>query len=159
MWATQVYRSTRTGRPWSDGGAGVAIRWLSLRAMVDRPFRVAIAQAHPSWGRSAETARLATEWIGRAAAERAGLLAFGETFLGGYPFWLSLTDGSRFEDPDQKRAHAYYLDAAVELDGPEVAAVVEAARDHRVFTYLGIAERGPGPARGTVFCTLVAVDP
>jgi len=28
-----------------------------------------------------------------------------------------------------------------------------------VFTYLGITERGTGPARGTVFCTLLAIDP
>ena len=127
--------------------------------MTGRPFRIAAAQAHGAWGRPAETARRAIEWLGRAAAEEVGLLAFGETYLGGYPFWLALTDGSRFEDPDQKRAHAYYLDAAVELDGPDVGAVVEAARDLGVFTYLGIAERGPGPARGTVFCTLVAIDP
>ncbi len=127
--------------------------------MVDRPLRIAAAQAHPAWGRPDETARRATEWIARAAADDVGLLAFGETFLGGYPFWLSLTDGSRFEDPEQKRAYAYYLDAAVELDGPEVGEVVEASRDHGLFTYIGIAERGPGPARGTVFCTLVAIDP
>ena len=127
--------------------------------MTDRPLRIAAAQAHPAWGRSAETARIATDWIGRAAAEGVELLAFGETFLGGYPFWLSITPGARFEDPDQKRAYAYYLDVAVELDGPEVAEVVQAARDHGVFTYVGTAERGAGPARGTVFCTLVAIDP
>ena len=108
--------------------------------MIDRPFRIAAAQAHGAWGRPAETARRATGWLARAAAEGIDLVAFGETYLGGYPFWLALTDGSRFEDPDQKRAHAYYLDAAVELDGPDVGAVVEAARDLRVFTYLGIAE-------------------
>ena len=60
-----------------------------------------------------------------------------------------MTDGARFDDPDQKRAFAAYLDAAVELDGPEIATIIEAARDHRVFTYLGIAERGTGPGRGT----------
>jgi nitrilase len=75
------------------------------------------------------------------------LLAFGETHLGGYPFWLSMTDGSRFDDADQKRAYAYYLAAAVELAGPELRLIGEAVADAQVFTYLGIAERGSGSPR------------
>lgn len=72
---------------------------------------------------------------------------------------MALTDGARFDDPDQKRAYAAYLDAAVELDGPELATVAEAVRDHGVFTYLGVAERGTAASRGTVWCSLVALDP
>ena len=94
-----------------------------------------------------------------AATEDVDLLAFGETHLGGYPFWLSMTDGARFDDDGQKRAYAWYLEAAVELDGPQLRLITEAAADHRVFTYLGIAERGSGLARGSVFATLVAIDP
>jgi nitrilase len=122
-------------------------------------MRIGAAQAHPVWGRPAAGAERVVKWIGRACAEGVDLLAFGETHLGGYPFWLSMTDGARFDDPDQKRAYAYYLDAAVEIDGPELRLIVEAARDHRVFTYLGAAERGSGVARGSVFATLVAIDP
>lgn len=46
----------------------------------------------------------------------------------------------------------------MDADGPEVRFVVEAARDLDGFTYLGIAGRGSGDARGTVFATLLAVD-
>jgi nitrilase len=87
------------------------------------------------------------------------LLAFGETFLPGYPFWVSRTDGARFDDDRQKAAYAYYLDAAVELGGPELAEITEAVGDLGVVTNLAIAERGAGPARGTVYATLVAIDP
>jgi nitrilase len=120
-------------------------------------MRVAAAQTAPAWGDRAATAERVADWIGRAAAEGAGLVAFGETFLPGYPFWVSRTDGARFDSPDQKRAYAFYLEAAVELGGPELARVVEAARDHGVFVYLGTVERVPGG--GTVYATLVAIDP
>lgn len=122
-------------------------------------MRIAAAQIHPAWGRPAQGAERVAEWIGRAGDEGVDLVAFGETHLGGYPFWLSVTDGARFDDAGQKRAYAAYLDAAVELTGPEVGRVVEAASAHRVFTYLGLAERGSGVARGSVFATLLAVDP
>ncbi len=127
-----------------------------------RRMRIAAAQAHAPWLDTPRTTTIVTEWIGKAAREDVDLLAFGETFLGGYPRWIGFTDGARFDAPDQKRAFAAYLDAAVELDGPEVATVVEAVRDHGVFTYLGTAERGhggTGGARGTVYCTLLAIDP
>lgn len=122
-------------------------------------MRIAAAQVHAAWGRPEEGSERVAAWIERAAADGVDLLAFGETHLGGYPFWLSMTDGSRFDDAGQKRAYAYYLAAAVELDGPELRRIREAAADHRVFTYLGIAERGSGVARGSVFATLLAIDP
>jgi nitrilase len=121
--------------------------------------RVAAAQAHPAWLDPDGGTKKVVDWLHRAAAEDVDLVAFGETFLSGYPAWVSSTGGARFEDAKQKRAYAAYLDAAVELDGPELATVTEAATDLGVFTYLGITERGTGPARGTVFATLVAVDP
>lgn len=120
-------------------------------------MRVAAAQTAPVWGDKAATAERVADWVGLAAAEGAELVAFGETFLPGYPFWVSLTDGARFDAPDQKQAYAFYLEAAVELGGPELGRVCEAARDHGVFVYLGVVERTPG--RGSVYATLVAVDP
>lgn len=122
-------------------------------------MRIAAAQIHPAWGDKLATTDRVVDWIERAAADGVELVAFGETLLTGYPFWVSMTDGARFEDADQKRAFASYLDSAVELGGPELARIVETARDTRVFTYLGITERGADAGRGTVFATLVAIDP
>jgi nitrilase len=120
-------------------------------------MRVAAAQARPAWLDAATTAKRAVALLEDAAEREVELVAFPEAFLGGYPFWLDRTDGARFDDMRQKEAYARYLGAAVEIDGPEVTQVVDAARD--VFTYLGAAERGTGDARGTVFCTLLAIDP
>jgi len=122
-------------------------------------MRIAAAQAHPAWLDPRATTKKVITFLQNAAAEEVDLLAFPETFLSGYPFWVEKTDGARFDNRRQKGAYAYYLDAAVEINGPELAEITEAVADLGVFTYLGIAERGSGAARGTVFCTLVAIDP
>ncbi len=118
-------------------------------------MRIAAAQARCPWLDPAAGTAKVLDLLARAAADHVELLAFPETFLSGYPFWIEHTGGARFNDPEQKRAYAAYLDAAVELDGPELQAVTEAVRDLGVFTYLGITER----VRGTVYCTLVAISP
>lgn len=59
----------------------------------------------------------------------------------------------------QLAAYSRYLEAAVASDGPEVAEIVEAVRDLGLFCYLGIGERGGGPAHGSVYTTLLAIDP
>ncbi|MDQ3710144.1 MAG: carbon-nitrogen hydrolase family protein [Actinomycetota bacterium] len=122
-------------------------------------MRIAAAQAHPVWLDAGATAKKVIGLLGEAAEHGVELLAFPETFLSGYPFWVERTDGARFGDARQKSAYAHYLDAAVEIGGSELAEISEAVADLEVFSYLGITERGTGPARGTVFCTLVAIDP
>ena len=88
-------------------------------------MRIAAAQVHGAWLDPVRTTEIVTDWIGRAPDEDIELVAFGETFLGGYPLWLSVTDGARFDDAGQKAAYAAYLDAAVEVDGPEVSTIIE----------------------------------
>ena len=122
-------------------------------------MRIAAAQARPVWLDPAATTTKVVNWLGDAAAQQVDMVVFPEAFLSGYPFWLGLTNGASFDDPRQKQAYAAYLDAAVALDGPELARVAGAARELGIFVYLGITERGGGPASGTVFCTLVAIDP
>jgi len=122
-------------------------------------MRIAAAQARPVWLDPAATTKKVVSWLEDASAQQVDLVAFPETFLSGYPFWLDLTDGARFDDPAQKQAYAAYLEAAIVADGPELALIIEACRDLGVFVYIGVTERGSGPGRGTVFCTLVAIDP
>jgi nitrilase len=122
-------------------------------------MRIAAAQARSVWLDPGRTTTKVVRWLEDAAAQGVELVAFPETFLSGYPFWLELTGGARFDDARQKQAYAAYLEAAIELEGPELAQIAEAARDLGVFVYLGTTERGADSARGTVFCSLVAIDP
>ncbi|HEY3608593.1 MAG TPA: carbon-nitrogen hydrolase family protein [Pseudonocardiaceae bacterium] len=118
-------------------------------------MRVAAAQARPHWLDPAATTKKVVAWLEMAASQQVELVAFPETFLSGYPSWLEHTNAARFDDAGQKRAYAAYLAAAVELPGPELATIIEAAHDLGVFVYLGTTER----VRGTIFATLVAIDP
>jgi nitrilase len=123
----------------------------------DDAMRIAAAQTAPVWGDPEATTSVVVDWIGRAADADVDLVAFGETFLSGYPFWISITDGARFDASDQKEAYAHYLAGAVYLDGPELGAITDTVRESGVFTYLGITERSQ--SGGTVYATLVAIDP
>ena len=122
-------------------------------------MRIAAAQARPYWLDPSATTKKVVAWLENAAAQQVEIVAFPETFLSGYPSWLEQTGAAKFDDAMQKRAYAAYLDAAVEVTGPEIQLITEAARDLGIFVYLGTIERDVTVGRGTVFCTLVAIDP
>jgi nitrilase len=122
-------------------------------------LRIAAIQWRPVWLDAAGTTARVIELMERAAREGAELAALPETFLCGYPFWVCRTNGAAFDDPLQKQAYARYLEAAVEIDGPELAMIREAAGDLGMFLFLGATERGSRSARGSTFCTLVAIHP
>jgi nitrilase len=117
-------------------------------------MRIAAGQAHPVWLDAQATAAKVVAMMEKAAAEGVGLIAFPETFLPGYPFWAILGGVERLTERRDKEAYAFYLEAAVDVAGPPVQTVREAAGDLGLFVYLGIAER----AAGSVFATLLAID-
>src|SRR5687768_15871395 len=116
-------------------------------------LRVAAAQDAPVFLDRFATTERVLEWVEKAAAEEVRVLAFGETYLPGYPFWLEYTDGARFDDPRQKEAYRAYLDAAVRIDGPELAEIAGTAAMHGMYVVLGIAERGIGAGSGSIWCS------
>jgi len=122
-------------------------------------MKVAAAQTSPVWLDADATTTKICAWIERAAKEGADLVAFGETFLPGYPYWVDHAGASQFFDDAQREAYAQYLNAGIEAQGPELARVAAAAADCGIQVYLGVAERGVGNATGTLYCTLVAIDP
>lgn len=120
-------------------------------------MKIAAAQTSPAWGDPDATTDVAFDWIGRAADESVDLVAFGETFLSGYPFWLSRTNSTAWDDAGQKAAYAHYLAGAIGLEGPEIGKIASRVAETGVFTYIGITERGE--SEGTVFATYVGIDP
>jgi nitrilase len=122
-------------------------------------MRVGIAQDSPVFLDPRASTDRAIAWMSKAAKEGARLLCFGETWLPAYPFWLSQTGGSRFEDSDQKKAYARYLEAAIEEDGPELRRLAEASSDLKIALVMGFAERGRGTASGSVYASLSFIHP
>ena len=69
----------------------------------------------PVWlNRQATLAKVASA-MRLAAQEHCKLVVFGEALVPGYPFWLELTGGARFNDAGQKEMHARYLLEAVDI--------------------------------------------
>lgn len=104
-------------------------------------MKIAAAQIEPVWlNRQATTVRV-VDAVHEAAEAGARLVAFGEALLPGYPFWVELTDGARFESPLQQDWFAIYSREAVQIARGDLAPVCEAAAVREIAVVLGIIER------------------
>lgn len=123
---------------------------------MSKPLRVAAAQIAPVWlNREATLARV-VETIEQAAVGGVELLAFGESLVPGYPFWVERTDGARFDDPVQKDLHAHYVDQAVSIDRGHLEAVCEAARRNAMAVIVGIVEQ-PAERGESLYASAVSI--
>ena len=121
-------------------------------------LRVGLAQIRPVWlNREATTARI-VDWIAQAAAESCQLVAFGETLLPGYPFWIERTGGAKFECALQQRWHALYLREAVCIEAGHLQPIQAAAAEHEIAVYLGCLERPSQRGGHSVYASLVFID-
>lgn len=122
-------------------------------------FKIAAVQTRPVWLDKKATTAKVVDSIEKVASQGADVAVFSETLLCGYPYWVCRTNGAAFDDPQQKQAYALYLEGAVEIPGEEVSTIRQAAGDLNVFVLLGASERGTRGAGGSVFSSLVAIDP
>ncbi len=121
-------------------------------------MKVAIAQIAPVFmNREATTARV-VESIVQAGKQGCSLIAFGESLLPAYPFWLSRTGGAKFNDDQQKAWHALFLDQAVCPEAGHLEPLVEAAKNAGVAVVLGITERPQDRGGHTLYCSRVFIS-
>lgn len=96
--------------------------------------------------------------IDEAGAKGVQLLVFGEGLLPGYPFWVELTDGARFDSVVQKEIYAHYVQEAVQIGKGDLQPVCEAARRNGTSVYLGCIERAADRGGHSLYCSLVYID-
>jgi nitrilase len=120
---------------------------------------VGLAQIAPVWLNRDATLVKIVDYIGRAAAQHCRLVTFGEALLPGYPFWLELTDGARFNADIQKDIHAHYLAQAVQIEAGHLDGVCAAAAKHGIAVMLGIIERPQDRGGYSVYCSRVYIGP
>lgn len=121
-------------------------------------LNIAIAQLAPVWLNKKATLKKIEEAIQEAATQKSQLVCFGETLLPGYPFWLELTDGARFNSSTQKEIFAHYLKEAVNIEAGDLNSLCVLAKQHRMAVYIGCAEKGTDRAGHSVYCSLVYID-
>ena len=105
-------------------------------------MRVAAVQAAPALlDLSASLDRLET-WTGRAAGEGAQLVAFGETWLTGYPAWLEESpEAALWGHPGARAVFQRLVENSVEVPGPAADRMARLAREHGVTLVVGVHER------------------
>jgi predicted amidohydrolase len=126
-----------------------------------RTVRVAAVQARPVFLDRDACVRKAARLTAEAAGRGARLVAFGETWIPGYPAWLDLCPGAAYWDhPPAKAIHARLMENSVAIPGPETERLGEAAREGGVTLSIGVHERVPvGPGHGSLFNTQVLFGP
>jgi nitrilase len=105
--------------------------------MVEYPkVKVCAAHVAPVFLEASKTVAKAAALIAEAAGAGARLIAFPESFVPGFPAWASVQAPIR--------NHEYFKRFAansVEVPGPEVQQLCDAAREHAIFVSIGITER------------------
>jgi predicted amidohydrolase len=123
-------------------------------------FRAAIVQSEVASDLNAgleKTRTLATA----AARDGAGLVAFPETWLPGYPAWLdSCRDAGLWNHPPVKAEYARMAANSVVVDGESGHALGDIARELAITLVIGVIERvDRGPGRGTLYNALLTFTP
>lgn len=117
-------------------------------------FKAAVAQLGSIPEDPLASARKAADAIHAAAAEGAGLIVFPEAFIGGYPKGASFGAPIGMRRPEGREAFRRYHEAAISLDGEEVATIAEATAATGILAVIGVIERDGG----TLYCTALFFD-
>lgn len=121
-------------------------------------LNVSIAQISPVWLNKKLTLKKIEAAILEAAGQGSKLVCFGETLLPGYPFWLSITNGSDFNNEIQKEIFAHYLKEAVSIEEGELASLQQICSEHKIAVYLGCAEKAKDRGGSSIYCSLVYIN-
>ena len=121
-------------------------------------IKVALAQLAPVWIDRQATVNKIVDTIRQSIDENPDLMAFGEGLIPGYPFWVELTEGAKFDDPRQKELYAHYVDQAVQIEAGHLDEICAVAKETSTALYLGIIEKAQNRGGHSLYCSMVYVD-
>ncbi len=127
-------------------------------ADMDNVLKVGLAQIAPVWLDKKATIAKVIDYIKQAGAQQCKLVVFGEAFIPGYPFWIELTDGARFNSDVQKEMHAFYMSQAVSITDGDLIDVCETCKDNKIACVVGTIENAKDRGGHSLYCTLVYID-
>lgn len=118
---------------------------------MSRKIKVAAVQAAPVLFDLEASLKRTAEYIKKAAALRANLVVFPESFLPGYPRGLGFgaVIGSRTDLGREQ--YKRYWENSVEVPGVAVATLGQMAKDQNIFLVMGVTERDT--ITKTLYCT------
>jgi aliphatic nitrilase len=106
---------------------------------MSRTVKVAAAQLAPVFLDRAATTAKACDAIAEAARHGAELVAFPESFIPGYPYWLLTRDPMSVNDLNRR-----LFNQSMEIPGPECTVLAAAAKKAGCHVVVGLTERAGG---------------
>jgi len=121
---------------------------------------IAIIQTGPFYNDLANSLQKAESLIKDAAKAGAGIVAFGECWLTGYPAWLDYAPNAALWDHEPaKEAWATMYENSIEIPGKDLDTIQQLAKEHKVHVILGaneVVRKGKG--NGTLYNTVIQID-
>ncbi|MEP2936052.1 MAG: carbon-nitrogen hydrolase family protein [Gilvibacter sp.] len=121
-------------------------------------IKVALSQIAPVWLNKEQTLQKVAQYISQAADEQAELVVFGEGLVPGYPFWLAITEGAKWNLDVNKQLHAHYVLNSVCIENGDLEGVCALAKEKEIAIYLGIIERPLDRGGKSIYASLVYID-
>ena len=121
-------------------------------------LKIGMAQISPVWLNKEKTIDKIKSYIVKAGIKKCELIVFGEALLPGYPFWLSLTNGSEFNSTIQKELHAHYVRNSIQIEAGQLNEICSLANEYNIAIYLGIIERAKNRGGHSLYSSLVYID-
>ena len=125
---------------------------------MEHNLKVALAQISPIWLDKAATLQKIEATIQEAVKEKAELIVFGEALLPGYPFWLALTEGAKWDLKVNKELHAHYVRNSIQIELGELGSICKLAKENEIAIYLGIMERAKNRGGHSIYASLVYIN-
>lgn len=112
-------------------------------------IRVALVQSAPVLFDAEASRERLVEHLARAAEGGTDLVVFPEAYVGGYPKGADFGAPVGLRTEEGRDLYARYAAGAIDVPGPECAALGALAAEHGVNLVIGVIERGGG----TLYCT------
>ncbi len=121
-------------------------------------LRIGLAQIAPVWFDREKTLAKVVERIKEAAKSGCRLVAFGETLVPGYPFWLEYSKVTEFNSKFHKQFHAEYINQAVSIERDDLKPICDLAHKLKIAVYLGILEIPSDRGGKSIYASLVYIN-
>lgn len=126
--------------------------------MKDDLLKIGLAQIAPVWLNKEKTTEKIVSYISDAGNQKCDLVVFGEALLPGYPFWVELTEGAKFNSVVQKEIFAHYLTQAIQPHTEDLTLICNIARDQGTAVVLGTIEKAANRGGHSLYCSLIYID-
>lgn len=124
-----------------------------------QPFKVAVVQAGSVVFDKEKSVNKAVELIKEAGENDAKIILFPEAFLSAYPRGMSFGTKVGSRDKHGRSDFQRYSESSITVPGPETDEIGKAAKEAGAYVVMGVIEKDPEYSGGTLYCTVVFIDP